>query len=177
VGSLDQNETRKEHRHRDMPYLKPMRKKMRVSEKNVGWGYFSLELVFVRLCWYGQQRGFRMFWPTATTDFYFIYVAVCNIHGIPPLQWLEQWGRETERPPYRDPVLHFHAPHLIALRGRDRNGETPATGNAPRLHTYTHPTQLFAAGAQLAAQHPTRSADWPHGPCLAPAPCIPDSNS
>jgi len=27
------------------------------------------------------------------------------------------------------PVLHFHAPRLIVLRGRDRNEGTPATGN------------------------------------------------
>ena len=25
--------------------------------------------------------------------------------------------------------MHFHAPRLIALRGEDRNEETPATGN------------------------------------------------
>ena len=48
---------------------------------------------------------------------------------MPPLQWLEQWGRETERPPYRDPALHFNAPRLTALRGGDMNGETPAKDN------------------------------------------------
>ena len=85
-------------------------------------------------------------------------VAVCNIHGVPPLQWLEQLGRETERPPCRDPALHFHAPCLIALRGGDRNEETPATRNeremliyAPCLRTYNQPAQHFSAGAQLAA--------------------------
>ena len=32
-------------------------------------------------------------------------------------------------PPYRDPVLHFHAPRLVAPRGGDRNEETSATEN------------------------------------------------
>jgi hypothetical protein len=32
-------------------------------------------------------------------------------------------------PPYRDPVLHSHAPRLVALRGGDRNEEIPATEN------------------------------------------------
>ena len=49
--------------------------------------------------------------------------------GVPPLQWLGRWGRETERPPYRYPVLHFHAPRFIALLGGDRNEETPTTEN------------------------------------------------
>ena len=66
-----------------------------------------------------------------------VYVAACNIHGVPPLQWLEQWGRGTERPPYRGPVLHFHA---------------------PRLRTYIQPVQLFAAGAPLSAH--TQPALW-----------------
>ena len=30
-------------------------------------------------------------------------------------------------PPYRDYVLHSYAPRLIALRGGDRNEETPTT--------------------------------------------------
>ena len=34
-----------------------------------------------------------------------------------------------QRPPYRDPALHYYAPRLIALRGGDRNEETPATEN------------------------------------------------
>ena len=33
------------------------------------------------------------------------------------------------RPPYRDHVLHFHAPRLTALRGGDRNEENPKTEN------------------------------------------------
>jgi len=47
VGSSNQNETRKEHRLRDMPPLGPMQKKSRVSEKIVGLGYFSTNLGFV----------------------------------------------------------------------------------------------------------------------------------
>ena len=31
-------------------------------------------------------------------------------------------GRETERPPYRDHAMHFHAPRLIALRGGAKKG-------------------------------------------------------
>ena len=79
-----------------------------------------------------------------------------QLHGVPPLQWLEQWGRKTERPPYRDPLLHFHAPRLVALRGGDRNEgkkkrnrECERNSYWPRLRTCTQPTQLFAAGASL----------------------------
>ena len=36
------------------------------------------------------------------------------------------------RPPNRDPVLHFHAPRLVALRGGDRNEETLKTENNER---------------------------------------------
>ena len=68
-----------------------------------------------------------------------------------------QWGRETERPPYRDPALHFHAPRLIALRGGDRNEETPKTYNKIGMlmrracARALSPRSFFAAGAQLAA--------------------------
>ena len=90
-----------------------------------------------------------------------VYVAVCNIHDAPPLQWLGQWGWETERRPYRDPVLHFHAPRLIALRGEDRNEETPTTENKREVLMHracarTSARDAFAAGAQLAA--PTQPA-------------------
>ena len=34
-------------------------------------------------------------------------------------------GEGQSAPPNRDPVLHFHALRLIALRGGDRNEETP----------------------------------------------------
>ena len=47
--------------------------------------------------------------------------------GANPLQCLEQ-----RAPPYRDPVLHFHAPRPIALRGGDRNEEAPAKTNERR---------------------------------------------
>ena len=59
-------------------------------------------------------------------------------------------NNEDERPsapPYRDPVLHFHAPRPIALRGGDRNEEArrnregERSDYAPRLRTYTGPTQ------------------------------------
>ena len=36
---------------------------------------------------------------------------------------------------------------------------------------------FFATGVPLSAPHLARSADWPHGPRLAPAPCFPESNS
>ena len=38
MGSSYQNETRKEHRLRDMPPLGLMQKKSRVSEQIVAWG-------------------------------------------------------------------------------------------------------------------------------------------
>jgi len=49
VGSSNQNETRNEHRHRDMPPLGPMHFLKRVSEEIVAWGYFLLELGFVQV--------------------------------------------------------------------------------------------------------------------------------
>ena len=67
--------------------------------------------------------------------------------------------RETERPPSQNHVLHFHVPRLVALRGGDRNEETPKTENrrgmlmrrACARTLSTQPAQLFAAGAKLAA--------------------------
>ena len=38
-------------------------------------------------------------------------------------------GDERQSPPYRDHASHFQAPRLIALRGGDRNEETPKTEN------------------------------------------------
>ena len=51
-------------------------------------------------------------------------------------------------PAYRDPVLHFDALRLVALREGDRIEEAPASENE-RKCTFTQPTQLFAAGAGL----------------------------
>ena len=47
MGSSYQNETRKEHRLRDMPPLGLMQKKSRISEEIVGWEYFSTDFAFV----------------------------------------------------------------------------------------------------------------------------------
>ena len=55
--------------------------------------------------------------------------AIDMVYLLCSLQWLELLGRETERAPYRDPVLHIHAPRLVALRGGGRNEETPTTKN------------------------------------------------
>ena len=57
-------------------------------------------------------------------------------------------------PAYRDPVLHFDALRLVALREGDRIEETLATENEREmlyvhLRTYTQPTQLFAAEESL----------------------------
>ena len=83
---------------------------------------------------------------------------------------------------YRDPVLHFHAPRLIALRGGDRNEETPTTEkegevHAPCLRTCTQPTKLFAAGAQLAAHTQPALRTGPMAPALRLLRAFPESNS
>ena len=58
--------------------------------------------------------------------------------------------KETESLLYRGPLMHFHAPHFIALRGGDRNEETPATKNKremlmrPRLRTCTQPNAPYS---------------------------------
>ena len=98
-----------------------------------------------------------------------LYVVVCNIHGVPPQQWLEQWGLKTERPPYRDPVLHSHAPRLIALRGGDRNEETPAAGNEGEMlmrRAYAralspHSFLLLENSSQPTPSPLCRLASWP----------------
>ena len=53
--------------------------------------------------------------------------------------------------------MHFHAPRFIALRGGDRNEETPTTENEREMlmrcacaHALS-PRSFLAAGAQLAA--------------------------
>ena len=53
--------------------------------------------------------------------------------------------------------MHFDELRLIVLRKEGRIGEALATENGrvslyAHLRTYTQPAQLFAAGAQLAAQ-------------------------
>ena len=64
-------------------------------------------------------------------------------------------GRETERAPVQDHALHFHAPRLIALRGEDRNGDTPRTENEREVlmrHACSRtrsPLSFFADGTQL----------------------------
>jgi hypothetical protein len=89
---------------------------------------------------------------------------------------------ERQSPPYRDPALHFHAPRLIALRGGDRNEETPKTDNKGgvlmrRACARTPSRATFCCWSAAFSPHPARSADWRRVPCLAIAPCIPESNS
>ena len=92
-------------------------------------------------------------------------------------------GEGQSAPPNRDPVLHFHALRLIALRGGDRNEETPTTENEREMLMHRacaralSPHSLFCCWSTAHSPHPGRSADWPHGPCLALAPCIPEGNS
>ena len=58
-------------------------------------------------------------------------------------------------PAYRDPVLHFGAPRLVALHEGGRIKQPLATENERKkclyahVRTYIQPTQLFAAGAGL----------------------------
>ena len=63
-------------------------------------------------------------------------------------------------PVYRDPVLHFDALHLAALREGGRTNETLATENEKEikkthahLRTYTQLTRLFAAGGVQLTAH------------------------
>ena len=73
-------------------------------------------------------------------------------------------------PAYRDPVLHFGALRLVALREEDRIEESSQQKTREKclyahLRTYTQPTQLLAAEASF---QPTPSplcelqvARWP----------------
>ena len=82
--------------------------------------------------------------------------------------------------------LCFHAPRLIALRGKDRNEETSKTENEREILMRRACARTLSPRSFLLLKHslqptpsphPARSADWPHGLCLALAPCIPGSNS
>ena len=55
-------------------------------------------------------------------------------------------------------IFQFYVPRLIALRGGDRNEETPTTENERGARTYTQPAQPFAVGEQLTVH--TKSALW-----------------
>ena len=91
MGSSNQNETRKEHRLRDIPPLGPMQKKSRVSEHTVAWGHFSLELGYVQVpladFFFFQSRSIS----PRTGHFYTSHL------GVPSL-WIsrEEWKRSTE---------------------------------------------------------------------------------
>ena len=78
-------------------------------------------------------------------------------------------------PTYRDPALHFDALRLVALREGDRIEETLATENKrekcfyAHLRAYTQPTQLFAAGAPLAAHSQSALRTGLMAPAWCPA--------
>ena len=76
-------------------------------------------------------------------------------------------------------VLYFHAPLLIVLRVGDMNEETPATENKREMLMRIACARTFSPHSFLVLGHKLQPtpADWPHGPCLAPAPCILESNS
>jgi hypothetical protein len=83
-------------------------------------------------------------------------------------------------PAYRDPVLHFDALRLVALREGGRSRKPSQQGSREgclyaHLCTCTQPTQLFAAGASL---HPSPSllCDL-HPSCLASCSMFLGSNS
>ena len=63
-----------------------------------------------------------------------------------------------------------HAPRLIALRGGDRNGETPTTENEREMLMSRACARIsprsFCCWGTTFSQHPAHSADWPHGPLL-----------
>ena len=59
MGSLDQNETRKEHRPRDISPFGPMQKQSRVSVKIVGLGFFSTNLAFVQVAQFYSTRDLK----------------------------------------------------------------------------------------------------------------------
>ena len=72
-------------------------------------------------------------------------------------------------PAYRGPVLHFHAPRLVALRGGGRNGETPATENEREMLMRCACARTLSPRSFLLLEHrmqPTPSplcglASWP----------------
>ena len=91
--------------------------------------------------------------PNAT----WVYVVVCYIRGV-ALSTMPWAMRTRDRaPPDQEHMLHFHTPRLVALRGGDRNEETPTTENEVGMlmrrasARILSPRSFFAAGAHLAA--------------------------
>ena len=73
-------------------------------------------------------------------------------------------------PAYRDPVMHFDALRLAALRGRDRIEGALATENKRKAYTRTCAHEPGPRSSLLLEQACSpllaRSADWLDGPCL-----------
>ena len=126
------------------------------------------------------QRGLAAMYRSNVT---WVHVEVCNVHGLPPLQLFERWGRETERPPYTG-ALHCTSKRRSSSRyARGIGTRSPPQRKMREGCLYAAPTNVHTARAAFCCwstaccPHPARSADWLDGPCLAPAPCIPESNS
>ena len=69
---------------------------------------------------------------------------------------------------------------LPPVRGGDKSEEIPTTGDERemlmRRACASTAHEAFSCWSTAFSPHPARSAEWPHGPCLAPAPCIPESS-
>ena len=78
------------------------------------------------------------------------------------LQWLEKNDREQTEGPLIE-ALHGTQTHRASLRCAEETG----TRKPPQQRSKEK--CLCAAPAHV---HPARSTDWPHDPCLAPAPCF-----
>ena len=76
-------------------------------------------------------------------------------------------------PAYRDPLLHFDALRLVALREGDRIEEILATENERemliRAPAHVHSALSLRSSSLLekaGSPLPARSADWLDGPCF-----------
>ena len=79
--------------------------------------------------------------------------------------------RETERPPYRDPVLHFRAPRFIALREKDRKGETQTAKNKREMVMRRAGARTLSPRSFLLLEHSLQPTPSPH--CgMAPWPLL-----
>jgi len=108
--------------------------------------------------------------------------AVCNIQGVPPLKWLEN---DNERqPPPLSGALYCTSTRRASSRYAGETGTRKPPEQIIRevflcdVPAHVHPARAACCCWNTACSlHPARSADWPHGPCLALAPCILESNS
>ena len=106
-----------------------------------------------------------------------VYVAVCNIHGVLLCSGLNNEDERQSAP--LTEVLYCTSTRRPSSRYAGETGaSTPPTTENGREVLMRHacarklsPRRCFCWSTAF-SPHPARSVDWPHGPCLVLAPCM-----